>query len=111
MAELLFGIVIEEIPARMQIHGMTQFKALVERLFREANLSWSRIEVFVTPRRITLWVEGLPQNLPAVTQQRKGPRIDAPEEAQRGFFQSVGLTPAQCQTLETPKGTFWVADV
>ncbi len=92
MPELLLELLSEEIPARMQVRAAQDLKRLVCDGLKKAGLAFDRAEAFVTPRRLALVVDGLPDKQPDVTEERKGPRVDAPEKAVHGFLKSVGLT-------------------
>jgi len=109
MAELLFELLSEEIPARMQAKAAADLKRLVAERLKEARLSYDDAQSFVTPRRLTLMVDGLPDIQPDISVERKGPKIDAPEKAIAGFLKSAGLTLDQCEQRDTPKGKVWFA--
>lgn len=111
MAELLFEVLSEEIPSRMQPAAEKAWKTQATTLLGEEGLSFRDLQTFITPRRLTLYVTGLPQHQAPQVEERRGPRIDAPPAALEGFFKSVGLTPDQCHCEETPRGTFWVASL
>ena len=104
MAELLLELLSEEIPARMQARAAEDLKRLVTAKLKEAGLSFDKAEAYVTPRRLALVVDGLPKKQPDVTEERKGPRVDAPDKAIQGFLRSVGLARNQVEARETPKG-------
>ena len=104
MAELLLELLSEEIPARMQARAAEDLKRLVTAKLTEAGLSFDKAEAYVTPRRLALVVDGLPKKQPDVTEERKGPRVDAPDKAIQGFLRSVGLARNQVEARETPKG-------
>jgi glycyl-tRNA synthetase beta chain len=109
MAELLLELLSEEIPARMQAQAAAQLERLVGERLKEARLEFTRAEAFVTPRRLALVVDGLPETQPDITVERKGPKTNAPEKAIQGFLKSVGLALDQCEQRETPKGTILFA--
>ena len=109
MTELLIELFSEEIPARMQLTAAGDLKRLVTDGLKAAGLAFSKAEAYVTPRRLTLVVDGLPDAQPDVSEERRGPRTDAPEKAIEGFLGSIGMTLDQCEQRETPKGTFWFA--
>jgi glycyl-tRNA synthetase beta chain len=46
---------------------------------------------FATPRRLALHVAGLPAKGKDVREERKGPRVGAPDAALAGFLKSAGL--------------------
>jgi glycyl-tRNA synthetase beta chain len=109
MPELLLELLSEEIPARMQARAAEDLKRLVCDGLKEHGLSFDRAEAFATPRRLALVVDGLPKAQPDVVEERRGPRVDAPETAIEGFLKSTGLTLAQCERRETEKGAFYFA--
>lgn len=107
MPELLLELFSEEIPARMQARAAEDLKKLVTEKLKAAGLAFDSADAFVTPRRLTLVVEGLPDKQPDVSEERRGPRVDAPEKAIQGFLGSTGLTLDQCEKRDTGKGEFW----
>ncbi len=109
MAEFLLELFSEEIPAGMQARAAADLERLVTAGLKEVGLDWTATEAHSTPRRLTLWVDGLPLAQPDVKEERKGPKVDAPEKAIAGFLRSTGLTLEQCEQRETPKGAVWFA--
>lgn len=107
MPELLLELFSEEIPARMQARAAEDLKKLVTEKLKAAGLAFDSAEAFVTPRRLTLVVDGMPDKQPDVSEERRGPRVDAPEKAIQGFLGSTGLTLDQCEKRDTGKGEFW----
>lgn len=111
MPDLLIELLSEEIPARMQAKAAEDLNRLVSQALAEAGLACERSEAFVTPRRLALAAEGLPASSPDVREERKGPRIDAPDKAVEGFARSVGATMDQLEAREDKKGKVWFAVV
>ena len=75
-----------------------------------AGLAFAAAESFVTPRRLTLAIAGLPPAQPDVSEERRGPRVGAPAAAVDGFLKSAGLAALdQCETRDTGKGGFYFA--
>lgn len=110
MAELLLELFSEEIPARMQARAAADLKRLVEDGLKKAGLDWSKSEVFVTPRRLALVVDGLPEKQADVKDERKGPQVGAPEQALGGFLKSLGgMTLDDCEQREVKGKTFYFA--
>ena len=109
MAELLLELMSEEIPARMQTKAAADLKLRVCEGLKEARLDYDNAQSFVTPRRLTLTVDGLPASQPDISIERKGPKVAAPEQAIRGFLKSAGVTLNQCEQRKTPKGMVWFA--
>ena len=110
MPDLLLELLSEEIPARMQGPVARELQRLIEIELKELNLAATRIETFVTPRRLTLAVSGLPRMQPGSAEERRGPRVGSPPQAIEGFLKSAGLTSIeQCEKRATDKGEFWFA--
>jgi glycyl-tRNA synthetase beta chain len=111
MPDLLLELFSEEIPARMQRQAAEDLKRLVTDALVERNLIYEGAQSFVTPRRLTLHVVGLPSAQPDLREERKGPRVGAPDAAIRGFLKSAGLRRIEDATIVTDpkKGQFYVA--
>ncbi len=92
MAEWLLELFSEEIPARMQTGAARDLDRLVREGLNEATLSFGEVRTFAGPRRIALVVDGLPAAQADRVEERKGPRLTAPEAALAGFLRSTGLT-------------------
>jgi glycyl-tRNA synthetase beta chain len=111
MPDLLLELFSEEIPARMQRQAAEDLKRLVTDALVERNLLYEGAQSFVTPRRLTLHVVGLPAAQPDLREERKGPRVGAPDAAIQGFLKSTGLNRIEDARVETDpkKGEFYVA--
>ncbi len=99
MPQLLIELFSEEIPARMQLGAARDFERLFGGKLTASGLTFESIKAYVSPRRLALVVEGLPLETAAVTEEVKGPKDGAPEQAMAGFLRKVGLTQDQL-TLE-----------
>ena len=111
MPELLLELFSEEIPARMQARAADDLKRLVIAGLKDAGLEHGDVRAYVTPRRLTLVVEDLPEKQPDLREEKRGPRVDAPEKAIDGFLKANGLTRDQCEERVLDKGTFLIAVV
>jgi glycyl-tRNA synthetase beta chain len=110
MAELLLELFSEEIPARMQGRAREDLARLLGGALKEAGLEFKEIKTFATPRRLTALVEGLPGRSPDIREERKGPRVDAPDAAIKGFLKSAGLGSVdQAEKRDDKKGAYYVA--
>lgn len=111
MPDLLLEFFSEEIPARMQPRAADDLKKLVTDKLVEAGLVYEGAKAFATPRRIALAVHGVPARQPDLKEEKKGPRVGAPEAAIAGFLKSAGLTSLdQAQKQQDKKGgEFYVA--
>ena len=110
MAELLLELFSEEIPARMQTRAREDLARLLGQALAGAGIEYKAIRTFATPRRLTAVVDGLPARSPDVREEKKGPRVDAPDTAIKGFLKSAGLASVdQAERREDTKGAFYVA--
>ena len=111
MPDLLLELLSEEIPARMQRRAAEDLKKLVTDALVERGFLYEGAKAFATPRRLALHVAGLPVRGEAVREERRGPRVGAPEAAVQGFLKGAGLTSLdQAQTITDPKkGEFYLA--
>ena len=111
MPDLLLELFSEEIPARMQAKAAEDLKSLVTNGLVDAGLSYASAASFATPRRLCLVVDGLSANSPTTTEERKGPRVDAPEAAIEGFLRGAGVSRDALETREDKKGEIYVARI
>jgi glycyl-tRNA synthetase beta chain len=111
MPDLLLELFSEEIPARMQARAAEDLRKLVTDRLVAAGLVYEGAKAFATPRRLALAVQGLPVKQPDVREERKGPRVGAPEGAIAGFLKSAGLNSIADAKIEkdAKKGEFYVA--
>lgn len=111
MPNLLIELFSEEIPARMQAGAAENLKTLVTNGLVEAGLTYSGAKAFSTPRRLALAVEGVSAESPTVREERKGPKVGAPEKAIEGFLRGAGILRGDLEERETPKGAIYFATI
>src|SRR5579871_2473898 len=92
MPDLLLELFSEEIPARMQRRAADDLRKLVTDALVEAGFPYEGARAFATPRRLALTVHGLPKRSPDMREEKRGPRVGAPQGAIDGFLKSAGLT-------------------
>lgn len=111
MPDLLLELFSEEIPARMQRKAAEDLKKLVTDALVERGLAYEGARAFATPRRLALHVAGLPIRGRDVREERKGPRVGAPEAAVQGFLKAAGLSSLDQATIvsDPKKGDSYVA--
>jgi glycyl-tRNA synthetase beta chain len=112
MPDLLLELFSEEIPARMQKQASEDLKRLVTSALVERGLTYDGAIAFATPRRLALHVAGLSVRQPDTREEKKGPRVGAPDAAVQGFLKSAGLASLdQAKVEKDPKGKgeFYVA--
>ena len=110
MPDLLLELLSEEIPARMQMRAAEDLRKLVTDRLVEAGLVYEGAKAFVTPQRLTLAVYGIPARQPDIKEEKKGPRVGAPENAVAGFLKAAGLKSiSEAKVQPDKKGDFYVA--
>ncbi|MFK7752047.1 MAG: glycine--tRNA ligase subunit beta [Sedimentitalea sp.] len=109
MPDLLIELFSEEIPARMQENAAAELQKRMTNGLVEAGLTYGGAAAFSTPRRLTLAVDGLLAASPKQLEERKGPRVDAPDKAVEGFLRSTGLAREDLEMRDTPKGAVFFA--
>ena len=109
MPQLLLELFSEEIPARMQAAAARDLERLVVGALTDRGFLNEGARGFATPRRLALVIEGLPVSQSDVSEERKGPKVDAPDAAIQGFLRSTGLTREQLKVQKDPKGDFYLA--
>jgi glycyl-tRNA synthetase beta chain len=111
MPDLLIELFSEEIPARMQAKAADDLRARLTDALVEAGLTYAGAAAFSTPRRLTLTVQGLLATSPTTSEERKGPRVDAPEKAIEGFLRGAGVTRDDLEIRDEKKGQVYYATI
>ncbi len=110
MPDLLLELFSEEIPARMQARAAEDLRKLVTDRLVDAGLVYEGARAFVTPRRLALSVHGVPARQADVREEKKGPRVGAPENAIAGFLKAAGLKSiSEAKVQPDKKGDFYIA--
>jgi glycyl-tRNA synthetase beta chain len=111
MPDLLLELFSEEIPARMQRKAAEDLKKLVTDALVERGLVYEGAKAFATPRRLALHVAGLPVRGRDIREERKGPRVGAPDAAIQGFLKAAGLASLDQATIvsDPKKGDSYIA--
>jgi glycyl-tRNA synthetase beta chain len=94
-ADFLLELRCEEIPARMQAGARADLEKLFRKELDAAGLKAEAVSVWSTPRRLVLIARDLPLATEAVSEEAKGPRTSAPEQALEGFLRKTGLSKDQ----------------
>ncbi len=113
MPELLLELFSEEIPARFQRRAAEDLKKAVTNALVDAGLVYEGAKAFVTPRRLALTISGLPARSPDTREEKKGPKVGAPQPAIDGFLRAAGLSSIDQAKVESDpkKGDFYVAQI
>jgi glycyl-tRNA synthetase beta chain len=109
MPHLLLELFSEEIPARMQAKAAEDLRSLITNGLVEAGLTYEGAQSHATPRRLVLAIDGLDAKARDTREERKGPKVDAPQAAIDGFLKSTGLTLDQLTKQDDKKGQVYIA--
>lgn len=112
-AELLLEIGTEELPHQFISLGLRALSESADRELKESRLSFEKVQTFGTPRRLVLTVQALASKQAPVLKEAMGPSKAVafgpdgqPTKAAQGFAASHGLTVAQLELRQTPKGEY-----
>ncbi len=111
MPELFLELFSEEIPARMQSGAAEQLRTKAADALKNNGFSFSKCETFVTPRRLVLYIEEVPEKTLEVKIEHKGPKTDAAPAALEGFLKKTGLKLEQLEKRATDKGECYFATI
>ncbi len=112
MPDLLLELFSEEIPARMQQKAARDLERMMNERLLAAGFMPEGVKAFAGPRRLALIATGLPARQPDRKEEKKGPRVGAPEKAIEGFLKSAGLSSLdQCEIVDDKKGRYYVARI
>lgn len=104
---LLIEIYSEEIPARMQRAALANSQEIISKLLTEQGLTFTETGSYIAPQRLAVFAKGLPETTQSLTEERRGPRTNAPEAALAGFLKSTGLTVDQLEI----RGDYYYAHI
>lgn len=111
MADLLIELFSEEIPAGMQARARADLQRMVTDGLVEAGLTYGSAAAFSTPRRLALAVDGLSARSPDTREERKGPKVGAPDKAIEGFLRGAGVAREDLEIRDTGKGEVYFATI
>lgn len=94
---LLFEILSEEIPARMQCAAADEIAQQFKVKFEELSGQEIQIESWVTPRRIGFYAQNLIAVISQKSEEFRGPKVSAPDAALAGFLGKYQVTKDQLE--------------
>ena len=109
MTDLLIELFSEEIPARMQGKAAADLQKRVTDGLVEAGLTYVGAASFSTPRRLALSIDGLSAESKASREERKGPKVGAPDQAIEGFLRGAGVSRDDLEVRDDKKGQVYFA--
>ena len=112
MTDFVLELYSEEIPAGLQAGAAAQLERHITGFLKSFDVVPAQVNAYAAPQRLALCVEGLPLTLPDRKEEKKGPRVDAPEKAIDGFLRANQLdNVAALSVREDKKGAFYVLEI
>ncbi len=105
MPDLLLELFSEEIPARMQARAAVDLRKAVTDRMVDAGLVYEGAKAFVTPRRLALAVQGVPARQADVREEKKGPRVGAPDNAKSALVTCASTTKPKISSVTKPQNS------
>jgi len=114
MAEFLFEIGLEEVPARMIAGAQAELERRVVTMLERERLFWpgATSKSFATPRRLAVLVSGMEEEQNPLMVEALGPstkvayRDGLPTPAAIAFAKKVGVEVDSLRKVQTPKGEY-----
>ncbi|MGJ3237430.1 MAG: glycine--tRNA ligase subunit beta [Anaerolineae bacterium] len=116
-ADVLLEIGVEELPAQDVDGALAQLRVAVPQMFEDLRLSYKKLHLFATPRRLVIQAVKVSPRQPDDEFVAKGPPAQAafrdgkPTSAAEGFARSKGLDVADLRVEQIDGGDYVVADV
>ena len=110
MAELFIELFSEEIPAKLQINARQKIKHTFEERLKKKEINFKSSKSFSTPKRLVFVIEGMPEKIEQKKKTIKGPKVDTPEVALKGFIKSNNLSKQDVYKKTLEKGEFYFAE-
>ncbi len=107
MSDFFLELFSEEIPSSLQKNLRLDLLESFNKLFNEKFISFKKSSSFSTPNRLIIIFEGLPKKLFLKSEEIKGPNINAPEIALKGFMRSNNISNQELFKKKTEKGEFY----
>jgi glycyl-tRNA synthetase beta chain len=119
MAEFLFEIGLEEIPARMIAGAQAELEQRVVKMLERERLVASGVESrsFATPRRLAVWVAGVAERQEDVAEEMLGPSVKVAYKdgvatpAAVAFAKKAGVAVEELKTVTNAKGEYLAANI
>ena len=107
MSEFFLELFSEEIPANLQKNLrekiLADFKSLFDKKLIKSKKSFS----LSSPNRVVVVFEGLDKSIKISSEEIRGPKIEAPEQAIEGFIKSNKINRNNLYKKKTDKGNFY----
>ena len=107
MAEFFLELFSEEIPAGLQKNLREKLLEEFQKIFFERSIKSKKSFSLSTPNRLIIVFEGLDKQIKTLSEDIKGPKTNAPEQALDGFLRSKKVEKKDLYKKKTEKGEFY----
>jgi glycyl-tRNA synthetase beta chain len=107
MAEFFLELFSEEIPAGLQKNLRVKLLEEFQKFFLEKSIKSKKSFSLSTPNRLIIVFEGLDKEIKISSEEIKGPKVSAPEQALEGFIRSNNIEKKDLFKNKTEKGEFY----
>ena len=108
MSEFFLELFSEEIPPKLQINARKQLLQNLKDFFEENKINVKgEYNAYSTPNRLIININKIQKTIVKKAEEVRGPSIQSPEEAIKGFIRSNNLSKSQIYEKENEKGTFY----
>ena len=107
MAEFFLELFSEEIPAGLQKDLREKLLEEFQKFFLEKSIKSKKSFSLSTPNRLVIVFEGLDKVIKILSEEVKGPNINAPDQALEGFVRSNKIEKKNLFQKKNNKGEFY----
>jgi glycyl-tRNA synthetase beta chain len=107
MAEFFLELFSEEIPSGLQKNLREKLLEEFQKFFFEKSIKSKKSFSLSTPNRLIIVFEGLDKQIKILSEEIKGPKTNAPDQALEGFVRSNKIEKKDLFKSKTEKGEFY----
>ncbi len=107
MAEFFLELFSEEIPAKLQRNLREKMLEEFQNFFSSKSINSKKNFSLSTPNRMIIVFEGLDKQIKITSEEIRGPKTNAPEQALEGFLRSNRIEEKDLFKRNTEKGEFY----
>ena len=107
MSEFFLELFSEEIPAKLQVNARKNLIDSFKKFFIENEVTIKgKFNVFSTPNRLVVYIDKVQKKITKKSEEIRGPNINAPDEALKGFIKSINIQKGQIFKKKLKKEIF-----
>ncbi len=108
MSEFFLELFSEEIPSRLQINARNDLIKILKKFFNDNEIIIKgKINIYSIPNRLIVYVNKISKDVTKKAEEIRGPNINAPEKALKGFLKSNKISKEKIIKKSTDKGIFF----